>query len=73
MAKLRSKVDKVPTVKSIKSQEMKWQAEDDMRTLVRAQEIQQDKGRMSRVRSVAIQQAKVAMKVAGKSSPSKRK
>lgn len=51
--------------------EARWQAEDDMRTLTRAQEIQADKSRMARVASVAKQQAAAATKVASMASRAK--
>ncbi len=41
-----------------------WQAEDDMRTLMRAEEIQKDKTRLSMAAKLAAQKAKEAQKVA---------
>lgn len=55
-----------------KAQEEKWQAEDDVRTLMRADEISKDKARMARARKVAEQQATEAKKVAARLSSSKR-
>lgn len=40
-----------------KSQEQKWQAEDDARTMANYQEILNDKGRLGRAIKVAKQQA----------------
>ena len=41
----------------MKSQELKWQAEDDARTMVTYQEIMGDKARMNRAIKVAKSQA----------------
>lgn len=48
------------------SPEARWQAEEDVRTLMRAEEIQKDRGRMARARKVAKEQAAEATKVANK-------
>jgi hypothetical protein len=50
-----------------RAEEMKWRAEDDLRTLQRAQEIQADKARMGMAKRMAAQQVKALSKVAGKS------
>lgn len=39
-----------------KAERQKWQAEDDLRTLVRVAEIKKDKGRMSRAMALAKKQ-----------------
>lgn len=44
--------------------EAKWQAEDDVRTLIRADEIKKDKSRMARAKRMAKKQAAKAKKVA---------
>lgn len=46
--------------------EKDYQAEDDCRTLTRAEEIKMDKGRHSRARKHAAKQAKAHARVAGK-------
>lgn len=43
-----------------KADELRWQAEDDVRTLVRAEEIRKDKDRLRRARALAKKQAKAA-------------
>lgn len=47
-----------------KKQQLRYMAEDDMRTLQRAQEIQSSKDRMSNVKSYANEQIKTLSKVA---------
>ena len=44
--------------------ERRWQAEDDVRTLTRAEEIKNDRGRLSRAQAMAKKQAAEAAKVA---------
>lgn len=65
-----------------KSERLKWQAEDDARTLAAYQEIMNDKNRMNRAVKAAEQQAKDLSKRAnimsnavkiGKSNSSKKK
>lgn len=48
-----------------RSEMLKYQAEDDLRTLRRAQEIQNDKTRMARAKRVASQEMKALESVAG--------
>jgi hypothetical protein len=48
----------------ISKDEMKWRAEDDMRTLLRAEEIRADKARLSKASAVAKQQMAAVAKVA---------
>ena len=55
-----------PAANSIKSQEAKWQAEDDVRTLMRADEIKADKSRMIMAKQIAKKQAADAAKIAAK-------
>lgn len=40
-------------MKKMRAEEAKWRAEDDLRTLMAAKEIQKDKARMAAVRKVA--------------------
>jgi hypothetical protein len=47
-----------------RSEERRWQAQDDLRTLQRAQEIQRDKMRMGMVQREAKSQMEVLSKVA---------
>lgn len=44
--------------------DQKWRAEDDLRALQRASEIQSDKGRMSAAKAVAKEQMNALQKVA---------
>lgn len=53
-----------------KAEDIRWQVEDDMRTLTRAQEIQADKARMARVGQLAKKQIVTIQKVA-KTLPTK--
>ena len=48
------------------AQEKRWQAEDDLRVMQRAQEISADKARLQAAQKVAQQQVKSLQKVAGK-------
>jgi len=66
---MKAKAPKLAVV-SMK-EDARWQAEDDMRTLTRAQEIQADRARMARVASIAKQQAMAATKVANMASRAK--
>ena len=66
--------------RAMKSQELKWQAEDDARTMATYQEIMGDKARMNRAIKVAKSQAadltkraNVMQNVARTKSSSKRK
>lgn len=54
----------VPT-QTPRSEMLKYQAEDDLRTLQRAAEIQGDKSRMTRAQRVAKQQMSALERVAG--------
>lgn len=49
--------------KDYKAQEDKWRAEEDLRTLTRAEEIQRDRGRMSAAKSHAREQIRCLSKV----------
>lgn len=62
---------KSPSTRSMRSEEAKWQAEDDVRTLMRAQEIQADRARMARAASIAKQKAAEASRVATMASKTK--
>lgn len=55
---------KSPNARSMRSEEAKWQAEDDVRTLMRAQEIQADRARMARAGQIAKQKAAEASRIA---------
>lgn len=43
-----------------KSEQQRWQAEEDLRTLLRAKEIERDAGRLARARKLAKEQLKTA-------------
>lgn len=45
-------------VQSMSADEKRWQAEDDMRTLIRAKEIKADKARLKRALKMADEQLK---------------
>tara|TARA_R110002126_G_C10114645_1_gene467714 strand:- start:104 stop:367 length:264 start_codon:yes stop_codon:yes gene_type:complete len=45
-----------------KKEDQRWQAEDDLRTLTRADEMRSDKGRMDRVAKLAKEQIATAKK-----------
>jgi hypothetical protein len=51
------------------SEERKYQAMDDLRTLTRAQEIQADRSRMAAVKSHAASQVKTLQAVTGSPKP----
>ena len=51
--------------------EKKWQAEDDMRTLTRAKEIEADRTRMAAAKRIAEQKIKEMQKVVNKSPATK--
>jgi len=48
----------------ITAEQRRWQAEDDLRTLTRAREIEANKTRMTQVQKVAQQQVKTLSSVA---------
>ena len=75
MAKKKASTKKKPASKrSVRiSQDDKWQAEDDVRTLMRAEEIQSDRKRMTKAKQVAKQQAAETAKVAAKLNRGKQK
>ena len=52
--------------KNAAAQEKKWQAEDDMRTLTRAKEIEGDRARMAAAKRVAEEKIKEMQKVVSK-------
>jgi hypothetical protein len=54
----------VAAPRSNRAEERRWQAQDDLRTLQRAQEIQRDKSRMGLVQREARSQMEVLSKVA---------
>lgn len=54
----------VPTPKVPKREEDKWRAEDDARTLMRAEEIKRDRARMAKARAIAKKQISELSKVA---------
>lgn len=59
----------------ISTEQRRWQAEDDLRTLTRAREIEASKPRMTQVQKIAAAQVKTLSSVAGaaKKAPAKRK
>lgn len=57
-------VNKAPRLAAI-SEDKKWQAEDDLRTLQRAQEIQKSRSRLSAAKRIAKEQVDALKKVAG--------
>lgn len=67
MAKLK------PTPIKMSKEEMRWRTEDDLRTLQRAGEIQQDASRMNAVRKAAADLNKLVMggKTTGKTTKKK--
>jgi len=50
-----------PTAIKMSKEEMRWRTEDDMRTLQRANEIQQDKTRMSALKKATMELNKLVM------------
>lgn len=50
-----------PTAIKMSKEEMRWRTEDDMRTLQRANEIQQDKSRMSALKKATMDLNKLVM------------
>lgn len=62
-SKASSKTMPASPVKMSKD-EQKWRAEDDMRTLLRAEEIRADKARLSKASAIAKQQMAAVAKVA---------
>lgn len=64
--KRSAKSKPVPVVisKKMDADEKKWRAEEDLRTLMRAEEIKRDRSRMSVVKAMAKKQAMAADKVA---------
>lgn len=51
------------------SEQRRWQAEDDLRTLRRAEEIRADKSRVAMAQKMATQEVKALQRVAGKAAP----
>ncbi len=47
----------------------RWQAEEDLRTLRRAEEIRADKSRVAMAQKMATQELKALQRVAGKPAP----
>ena len=47
----------------VSKSEAQWQAEDDARTLLRAEEIKADKARVGKAKAVVAKQAQAAQKV----------
>lgn len=64
--KRSAKSKPVPVVisKKMDADEKKWRAEEDLRTLMRAEEIKRDRSRMSVVKAMAKKQAMAVDKVA---------
>lgn len=59
----KATTSKAPNPAPVSAMDKKWQAEDDARTLMRAEEIKADKGRLGKAKSVAAQQAKAAARI----------
>lgn len=57
---------------SYAAQEAKWRAEEDMRTLARAKEIEADRKRMMAAQKIAAEKIKEMQKVVAK-SPTRKK
>ena len=51
------------------TEQRRWQAEDDLRTLRRAEEIRADKSRVAMAQKMATQEVKALQRVAGKAAP----
>lgn len=62
-------VTKKPTVSIMAMDDAKWRAEDDMRTLTRAKEIESDRARMAAAKRVAEQKIKEMQSVVAKKVP----
>lgn len=58
------KVKAASTPKAPKREEDRWRAEDDARTLMRAEEIKRDRARIAKARAVAKKQISELSKVA---------
>ena len=58
---------------TISKEEMRWRTEDDLRTLQRAGEIQQDKSRMAAVKKAAMDLNKLVMGGPAKAKPTPKK
>lgn len=70
-AKRKTANKKTPALKPISKlsdaqREARWQAEDDMHTLMRAEEVKADKKRVAAAKKMAQQKAKEAAAVASK-------
>mgnify|MGYP001466722896 CR=1 FL=1 len=52
-----------PRISNTTGMDAKWQAEDDARTLLRAEEIKADKARVGKAKAVVAKQAQAAQKV----------
>lgn len=61
--KAKVKLNKAPVAKPIKS-ELDYMAEDDARTLMRAEEIKRDAKRLNKAKAIAKQKAVEASRVA---------
>lgn len=59
-------------VLAMEAQEREWQAKDDARTLKRAAEIAQDKGRQSRAHTEINKELKALQTIAGKPTQPKK-
>lgn len=64
---------KKPTTIKMSKEEMRWRTEDDLRTLQRAGEIQQDKSRMAAVKKAAMDLNKLVMGGPAKAKPTTKK
>lgn len=59
----------MPMSSSDKAQHEKWMAEEDVRTLQRAGEIERDKARLARAQATAKKQAEDLARITGKKAP----
>lgn len=64
LANRAAKAKVAATPKVPKREEDRWRAEDDARTLMRAEEIKRDRARMAKARAVAKKQISELSKVA---------
>lgn len=59
----KGKLGKIAVSMPMVKQEDQWQAEDDLRTLMRAEDIKRDRARMAKVKAIAKKQTAAVSKV----------
>lgn len=64
--KMVKKSQPIQTPVSDRAQQAKWQAEDDVRTLQRAGEIERDRARLAKAQAMAKKQADDLARITGK-------